>query len=287
MTNDQGPMTKAPEPAGFPARPSPPSLRGGPIRIVAEGADWLAVSKPPHLLVHPTRPGGPITLLDLLRDLLAFELAGGGQVSLIHRLDRETSGLMLVAKTAAAARRFSLELMRGGFHKEYLALVWGWPEWDRRAVDAPLLRQGERHFSRIWLKQMIHPDGAPARTEFEVVRRFVRDGERVSLVRAVPRTGRMHQIRVHLASTGHAVLGDKIYGPDEGCYLEFIDTGWTPALARVLRLDRHALHAWRLTFHAEPGERLTVEALLPVNFLEEQQRRRIGILGALHPLEPG
>lgn len=240
-------------------------MQGGPIKVVAEGADWLVVSKPPHLLVHPTRPGGPITLLDLLRDLLAYEIACGGQVSLIHRLDRETSGLMLIAKTADSARRFSLELMRGGFHKEYLALVWGWPAWDRRTVDAPLLRQGERHLSRIWLKQMIHPDGAAARTEFEVARRFIREGEQVSLVRAVPQTGRMHQIRVHLASTGHAVLGDKIYGPDEGCYLEFIDTGWTPGLARRLRLDHHALHAWRLTFHTEPGRQLTVEAPLPAD----------------------
>ncbi len=229
------------------ARPAPPSARGGAVGIVAEGADWLVIDKPAHLLVHPTKPGGPVTLLDLLRDLLAFEVACGGQVSLIHRLDRETSGLMLIAKTAAAARRFSIEMMRGGFHKEYLALAWGWPGWERQTVDAPLLRQGERQPSRIWLKQMIHPDGAPARTDFEVVRRFTREGERFSLLGAVPRTGRMHQIRVHLAHLGHPLAGDKIYGPDEGCYLRFIETGWTPDLARVLRLDRHALHAHRLT----------------------------------------
>ncbi len=234
-----------------------------PIPIVAEGSDWLVVSKPPHLLVHPTRPGGPVTLLDHLRGWLACELASGGQVSLIHRLDRETSGLMLVAKTSEAARRFSLEMMRGRIDKEYLALVWGWPEWDARTVDAPLLRQGEKTSSAIWLKRTIHPDGAPARTRFETLRRFERDGERFALVRALPETGRLHQIRVHLASTGHPVVGDKIYGPDEGCYLEFIETGWTPKLAQVLLLDRHALHAWRLTFDAEPGQRRTVEAPLP------------------------
>ena len=110
------------------------------IPLVAEGEDWLVVSKPAHLLVHPTRPGGPVTLLDHLRGLLAYECACGGQVSLVHRLDRETSGLLLVAKTSAAARRFSLDMMRGRIRKDYLALVRGWPEWDATTLDAPLLR---------------------------------------------------------------------------------------------------------------------------------------------------
>ena len=229
------------------------------------------MSKPPGLLVHPTKPGGPVTLLDLLRELLAGELASPGvQVSLIHRLDRETSGLMLIAKTPAAARRFSLDMMHGCISKEYLALVWGWPDWDTLTVDAPLLRQGTRLPSAIWLKQTIHPDGAPARTILETVRRFERapqaGGGRFALVRTRPETGRMHQIRVHLASTGHPVVGDKIYGPDEGCYLRFIETGWTPDLARVLLLDHHALHAHRLTFHVEPGKLLAVEAPPPLEF---------------------
>ena len=226
------------------------------------------MSKPPGLLVHPTKPGGPVTLLDLLRELLAGELASAGtQVSLIHRLDRETSGLMLIAKTPAAARRFSLDMMGGRIAKEYLALVWGWPEWDVLTVHAPLLRQGTRLPSAIWLKQTIHPDGAPARTALEAVRRFERapsaGGGRFALVSARPETGRLHQIRVHLASTGHPVVGDKIYGPDEGCYLRFIESGWTPELARLLLLDRHALHAHRLTFDAEPGVARTVEATSP------------------------
>ncbi len=236
------------------------------IPLLAESDDWLVVSKPAHLLVHPTKPGGPVTLLDHLRRLLAYECACGGQVSLVHRLDRETSGAMLIAKTAAAARRFSLDMMRGRIGKQYLALVRGWPEWDATTVDAPLLRQGEKQPSAIWLKRMVHPDGAPARTRFEVQRRGVRpeDGARWSLVRALPETGRLHQIRVHLAQVGHPVVGDKIYGPDEGCYLRFIETGWTPALARALWLDRHALHAHRLTFDPGDGDGpRTVEAPLP------------------------
>ena len=256
--------------AGSSRHPSAFSLLTFPIPIVAEGTDFLVVSKPPGLLVHPTKPGGPVTLLDLLRLLLACELASPDtQVSLVHRLDRDTSGLILAAKTQAAARRFSIDLSRGGFRKEYLALVWGWPEWETSTVDAPLLRQGTRLPSAIWLKQTIHPDGAPARTRLEIVRRFerppARGGGRFALVRAHPETGRMHQIRVHLASVGHPVVGDKIYGPDETCYLRFIETGWTPELARVLLLGRHALHAHRLEFDERPGVRRTVEAPLPAD----------------------
>lgn len=242
-----------------------------PIEIIDQGADWLVVAKPPHLLVHPTRPGGPVTLLGLLREYLACELASGGQVSLIHRLDRETSGLLLVATTPAAARRFSMAMERGRFHKEYLALVWGWPEWDRHTVDAPLLRGGTREPFRIWLKQIVHAEGAGARTELTVLRRFEREtsaGHRFSLVLARPITGRMHQIRVHLAYVRHPVVGDKIYGPDEKLYLRFIDTGWTPELARTLLLDRHALHAWRLSCEVEGTAPLRWEAPLPPDLAE-------------------
>ena len=101
-----------------------------------------------------------------LRELLAFEIASGGQVSIVNRLDRETSGLVLVAKTAAAARDFGLLMQRHSLRKEYLAIVWGWPEWERKLVDAPLARQGKHQDSVIWLKQMIHAAGAPAQTEF-------------------------------------------------------------------------------------------------------------------------
>jgi len=222
-----------------------PSFRC-PIAIIAESDDWIVVDKPPFIEVHPSKPNGKRTLWDELRDLLSYEIANGGQVSLINRLDRETSGLTLVAKSHAAASELNKAMMRRRIEKEYLALVWGWPENDAFEVDAPILRQGTQQPSRIHLKQMVHPEGALARTRFHVERRFAMattNGERFSLVRAFPETGRMHQIRVHLSHAGHAVVGDKIYGPDEGCYLEFIETGWTPALAARLLLPRHALHS--------------------------------------------
>ena len=144
------------------------------FRIVAESNEWIVVDKPPFLQVHPSKPDHRRTLWHGLRELLAFELACGGQVSIINRLDRETSGLTLVAKTRQTARRLSMEMSRRRIHKEYLAIVWGWPDRDEWIEEAPLLRQGERQTSRIYLKQMAHPDGASARTRFRVEQR-VRD----------------------------------------------------------------------------------------------------------------
>ena len=225
--------------------------------IVAEGDDFIVVEKPPFLLVHPTKPSSARTLWGELKQLLAFEIANGGQVSIVNRLDRETSGLVLVAKKAAAARRFGLLMQEQRIAKEYLVIVWGWPEWDAHSVDAPLARQGAHGPSAIWLKQMIHPSGAAARTDFRVERRFTRSasGERFAIIRAFPHTGRTHQIRVHLASAGHPIVGDKIYGPDERLYLEFIETGWTPELECRLLLPRHALHSAALEIQG--GERWT------------------------------
>lgn len=222
--------------------------------IIDETADYIVVDKPPYLLIHPTKPDGQPTLWKELRELLSFEIANGGQVSIVNRLDRETSGLVLVAKTSAAARKFGLLMQEQQLTKEYLAIVWGWPDWEERTVEAPLDRQGKHEQSVIWLKQSIHPKGAPAQTEFRVERRFTRSttaGEHFALVRAIPRTGRTHQIRVHLASLGHPIVGDKIYGPDERLYLQFIETGWTPELEQRLLLPRHALHSAKLAIANE------------------------------------
>jgi len=224
-------------------------------RIIQETADWLVVDKPPHLAIHPSRPGERGTLWNHLKELLAYEVVNGGQVSIINRLDRDTSGLVLIAKNAATARRFCRAMERRHFRKEYLAVVWGCPGEAPYEIDAPIARRGLYFPSRVWVRQMVHPEGAAAATSVTVERRFSRcteNGSRFSIVRAVPITGRMHQIRVHLAHIGHPVVGDKIYGPGEAHYLRFIETGWTPELERALLLPRQALHSARLRLDADP-----------------------------------
>ncbi len=216
--------------------------------IVEETDDWLVVSKPAPLQIHPSKPGdGGLTLWDGLRAMLSFELVNGGQVSIVNRLDRETSGLVLVAKNVETARRFGKAMMRRQCHKTYLAIVHGWPDWDAIRLDAPILRRGEIMESRIWVKQMVHENGSPCLTGFRVMQKFERkiDGapRQFTLIEAKPHTGRMHQLRVHLSHLGFPIVGDKIYGADESCYLDFIETGWTFALAARLLLPRHALHS--------------------------------------------
>lgn len=214
--------------------------------VLDETEDYIVVDKPAPLQIHPKKPDGAPTLYDALRELLAFEIANGGKVSIVNRLDRETSGVVLIAKHAEAARRFGLAMQARLFHKTYLALVRGWPEWNELVCDAPILRKGDVGPSEIWVKQMVHPAGAECRTEFRAIERREKDGRRISLIEASPVTGRTHQIRVHLSHLGHPIVGDKIYGEDERCYLDFIETGWTPGLEKRLLLPRHALHSREL-----------------------------------------
>ncbi len=217
--------------------------------VVQETDDYIVVDKPAPLQVHPSKPGNPPTLLDGLEALLAYEIVNGARLSIINRLDRETSGLTLVAKHPSAARLFGRAMERRMAEKDYLALVWGWPADDEFTIDGPLRRLGEIQPSPVYVKQTVHPDGAPSTTAFRVLRRFEKEttaGSRFSLIHCLPRTGRMHQIRVHLSHAGFPIVGDKIYGPGDDCYLQFMETDWTPDLARRLLLPRHALHSCRL-----------------------------------------
>jgi 23S rRNA pseudouridine1911/1915/1917 synthase len=241
--------------------------------ILYEDQRFLVVDKPANLLVHPTGPGKPDTLWDELRRCLAFEIVNGATISFVNRLDRETSGLVLVAKTSEAARQLGLMIARHHIRKTYTAIVFGWPTDQAFVVDQPLLRQGLVRPSKIYLKQAIHPEGSQALTCFRVLNRFTLRNRPFTLIEAEPKTGRTHQIRVHLAHLGYPIVGDKIYGPDENCYLEFIETDWTPALQTKLLLSRQALHASALSFKFE-GTSFFFEAPLPPdlqNFLATKE----------------
>ena len=244
------------------------------FRVLYEDDGVLAVDKAAPLLTHPTGEKNEPTLWHGLHELLCYEVATGGQVSLINRLDRETSGITLVAKNAEAARELGKAMQNRQMHKEYLAVVQGSPAWENACCAEPILRMEQVAQTRIHVRQCCHPAGKACRTEFHVLRRC----GSMALLRCIPHTGRMHQIRVHAAYMGFPLMGDKIYGGDERCYLDFIAEGWTENLARRLIFPRHALHACRLTFPWR-GLEITVESPLPADMENLLNRRFPGIPG--------
>lgn len=243
------------------ARPKSFRLRGGErldvevathVPLEADGAavpvryddrHLLVVAKPAGLITHPTHLRRSGTLVNRLlgMDTPLSGAAGALRPGIVHRLDAGTSGLMIVAKTDAAHEAISDMMRRHEVERRYLALVRGAVEHDSFAVDAPLGRRAERIV-------VDHSEGREAETGFEIRERL----PSATLLEAAPRTGRTHQIRVHLAAIGHPIIGDKGYGG-----------GGDQATA--LGLGRPFLHSWRLAFDhpLAAGERVDVEEPLP------------------------
>lgn len=213
------------------------------FRVIDESDDWIVVDKPAPLIVHPANNKPEPTLLGGLERLLAYEIQNGARLGIVTRLDRETSGVVLVAKHTEAARELGWIFERREAKKEYLAIVAGWPELDSWVCAEPIIRAGALGPSAIWVRQVVSPLGRDCRTRFQVEQRFERGERKFSQVRCFPETGRMHQIRVHLASCGYPIVGDKLYSGGGSEYLEWMSTGWTPELQARLFLPRHALHA--------------------------------------------
>ncbi|HVY62567.1 MAG TPA: RluA family pseudouridine synthase [Planctomycetota bacterium] len=227
-------------------------------RIVHEDADVLVFDKPPGLVAHVgTGHGGG--LVDLLHAHLGVAPDAAFRPALANRLDRDTSGLVLLAKTALALRRLNATIRAGGLEKGYLALVRGAPEPPEGEVRAALRKdRGPDGLERM----TVVPDGAPgalpAATGYRVLRRIAGGVAAASeaglaLVELSPRTGRTHQLRAHLAHLGCPIAGDPRYG----------DREWNRALEREAGLRRLFLHASRLAFpHPRTGARIAVEAPL-------------------------
>ena len=237
--------------------PPEPLADGWPVEI-ARGLDWVALNKPGNLTVHPTARYFHQTVTAWM------ELQGEGfdDARLVHRLDRETSGVLLVALGRAADRRLGIAFERKQMRKEYLAVVEGLAPRETQC-DGPIGDDPNSHIIRV--KQAVVPGGVSAQTRIILERHL--SGRR-SLVRCFPATGRMHQIRVHLSHLGYPIVGDKIYGsaPDEA-YDQFCEMGRSDTLSQVFGADRQLLHAAALEFpDAQDGHR-RVEAALPQDFL--------------------
>jgi 23S rRNA pseudouridine1911/1915/1917 synthase len=216
-------------------------------QVIYKDEGLLALVKPAGLLVHAARADGEPTLTDWLRANYP-EVKNVGddpetRPGLVHRLDKDTSGIMLVAR-----KQEDFEYLKGlfkgkGIRKTYLALAWGHAEEERGTITAPIgIKSGTTKRS-VRSDKMVKP----AETDYEVVKQAVAPEDadiQTSLFKVMPRTGRTHQIRVHLASIGHPIVGDPLYGPRK------------PRLAA----PRLMLHAAVLEFERHPGKRLRLEA---------------------------
>lgn len=226
-----------------------------PLTIVYEDRDLLVVDKPAGLVVHPAPGHRSGTLVNALLHHVG-DLSGIGGVmrpGIVHRLDKDTSGLLVVAKHDRAHRALARALKQRTIRRVYLAASWGHLDQDSVTVDAPVGR------SRRDRKRMaVIESGRRAVTHFERLERW----PAADLVQARLETGRTHQIRVHLAHLGHPVVGDAQYGGGGARGISGRDRSWAVELER--RVPRQFLHAHELSFrHPRTGETLTFEAPLP------------------------
>jgi 23S rRNA pseudouridine1911/1915/1917 synthase len=236
LTLEAGQRVQVTIPSPEPTSPAPEAI---PLRIVYEDEDLLVIDKPPGLAVHPSPGHASYTLVNavLAHCPQLSRIGGEGRPGVVHRLDKDTSGLIIVAKNDEAHLSLARQLKERQVDKTYIALVEGRLEPPEGVIEAAVGRH-----PRDRKRMAVVEGGREARTRYRVLREV--DGR--SLVEAQPETGRTHQIRVHFASIGHPVTGDPLYGRRGEAVV-----------------PRQFLHAQRLAFrHPRTGERLELEAPL-------------------------
>lgn len=228
------------------------------LETLYEDEHIIAVNKPPDIIMHPSNGRGVNSLVSLLKR--RFENTPYYPY-LVHRLDRDTSGIVLVAKTREAARNLYYQFTRREVEKVYIAIVSGDVEHEGGIIDLPI-----RKAKPFTDKMVIDKNGgSPAITEYQITKRFCG----VTILKIIPRTGRMHQIRVHLSAIGHPIVGDRVYYPDESVYTKFLQEGFSDELRGKLLLPRQALHANSLRFiHPATKEPMKLECPIPQDMAE-------------------
>ncbi|MBL8899336.1 MAG: RluA family pseudouridine synthase [Planctomycetes bacterium] len=216
------------------------------LRVLYEDEWIVALDKPAPLTVHPAGRHQGHTLINLLHQRYRRPEDPARDVvpKLAHRLDRETSGLLLVSKDDDVRHLLGEQFEQRRVAKAYLAIVEGSPAADRGEIDLPLA-PAQNSAVRLKIAICARGEGQSALTHYEVLER----GRTRSLIAAYPRTGRQHQIRVHLAAIGHPIVGDKIYGADEQLFLRHLAGDLKDEERERLGCSRHALHSWKLRFH--------------------------------------
>jgi 23S rRNA pseudouridine1911/1915/1917 synthase len=247
-----------------PPEPAKPAGEAIPLNIVYEDDALVVIDKPAGLVVHPAAGHESGTLVNALIAHCGASLSGIGGVKrpgIVHRLDKDTSGLMVVAKTDQAHRALSKQFAdkgESGLQRGYLAFVWGVPERPHGTIDAPL----DRH-PHARDKRSVRDSGRPAVTHWQVLERYAGvDGKPVaSLLACTLETGRTHQIRVHLAHIGHPIMGDATYGTGFKTKISRLGP-W--ARAALEALGRQALHAYLLAIeHPKTRKNLAFRSELP------------------------
>ena len=232
-----------------------------PIPVVYEDEGFVVVNKPPGMVTHPAKGNWSGTLVNALQfhfDTLS-SVAGENRPGIVHRLDRDTSGLLIVAKDDRAHRLLAAQFEGRTIRKEYLAIVRGEPSRDSDYIEKPI---GPHPTDRERMAIRLVEDGAKEAATFYQVAERLRG---FALVRCFPKTGRTHQIRIHLTHIGHPILADKLYSGRSKVTEGDIAGHDSPTADRAI-LERQALHAHRLEFdHPRTGERLALEAALPAD----------------------